>query len=207
MYRAPARWRPSGPQLHRGPYKHTNYRAKAKGRVPGTESLMCPLTGRWGIGCLAVTEALRRYGRARNGQDPVEIRRRNLMPMTPIEPRAPAGIIFEGPCLIHASLDKLMAAIDYDGIAAERDFLARERVYRHRLCSDDRTSPIRGAADVRHRRRADFLSGRFAQVAAGFQAARLCVHTSIHRPNRGRHRRIRSHRIRRPRPTETSPTR
>ena len=61
--------------------------------------------------------------------DPFEIRRRNLIADDAYPTKGASGMAFEG-LSHHASLEKLMAAIDYDGMRSERDSLREKGVYR-----------------------------------------------------------------------------
>ena len=63
------------------------------------------------------------------GMDPVEIRRRNLIPDDGYPCAAPSGLRFE---LLshHASLNKLIAMMDYDALRAEQAALRKKNIHR-----------------------------------------------------------------------------
>jgi carbon-monoxide dehydrogenase large subunit len=77
----------------------------------------------------AVTEGLVELAAVKIGMDPVEIRRKNLIPDNAYPATGPSGIKFE---LLshHAALDKIVAMMDYAELRAEQERLLRERVYR-----------------------------------------------------------------------------
>ena len=111
-----------------GAYKHTNYRANVrvvfqnKTQIGQYRSVGHPLA-------FAVTEGLVDRGARELGIDPVEIRRRNLIPDDAYPTQGATGIMFEG--LSHqASLDRLVDLMDYPQVLAERDRLRGEGVYR-----------------------------------------------------------------------------
>jgi aerobic carbon-monoxide dehydrogenase large subunit len=67
----------------------------------------------------AVTEGLVDLAAEAMGMDPVEIRRRNLIADDAYPYTSPAKMRFEG-LSHHASLDKLLEMMDYDGLRAEQ---------------------------------------------------------------------------------------
>lgn len=111
-----------------GPYKHKNYRAKVR-VVFQNKNVMCQYRAVGHPIAFAVTEGLVDKGAAALGIDPVDIRRRNLIADDAYPTKGASGIAFEG-LSHHASLDKLLGLMDYDGMKAERDRLRKEGVYR-----------------------------------------------------------------------------
>ncbi len=77
----------------------------------------------------AVTEGLVDKGARSLGIDPVDIRRANLIPDDDYPTNGASGIAFEG-LSHHASLDKLMASMDYAGMRSEQEKLRGEGIYR-----------------------------------------------------------------------------
>ena len=81
----------------------------------------------------AVTEGLVDLAARSFGIDPVEFRRRNLIADDAYPRTSPAGMKFER-LSHHASLDKLLAMMDYAGAARRAGAAARARhLPRHRL--------------------------------------------------------------------------
>ena len=111
-----------------GPYKHEHYRAKAQ-VVFQNKNVMCQYRAVGHPVAFAVTEAMVDKGAQALGIDPVDIRRRNLITDDAYPTKGASGIVFEG-LSHHASLDKLLGAMDYEGMKAERDRLRGEGVYR-----------------------------------------------------------------------------
>jgi carbon-monoxide dehydrogenase large subunit len=111
-----------------GPYKHESYRAKVK-VVFQNKNVMCQYRAVGHPIAFAVTEALVDKGAAELGMDPVEIRRRNLISDDAYPTKGASGIVFEG-LSHHASLNKLLEAMDYDALKAERDRLREQGIYR-----------------------------------------------------------------------------
>jgi len=76
-----------------------------------------------------VTEGLVDLAAMKIGMDPVEIRRRNLIPDDGYPCAAPSGLRFE---LLshHASLNKLIAMMDYDALRAEQAALRSKNIHR-----------------------------------------------------------------------------
>lgn len=111
-----------------GPYKHENYRAKAQ-VVFQNKNVMCQYRAVGHPVAFAVTEAMVDKGASALGIDPVDIRRRNLITDDAYPTKGASGIVFEG-LSHHASLDKLLGAMDYEGMKAERDRLRGEGIYR-----------------------------------------------------------------------------
>jgi carbon-monoxide dehydrogenase large subunit len=111
-----------------GPYKHQNYRAKAR-VVFQNKNVMCQYRAVGHPIAFAVTEGLVENGARQLGIDPVDIRRRNLIPDDAYPTKGVSGIIFEA--LSHEqTLEKLMSMMDYEAMKAERDALRKDGVYR-----------------------------------------------------------------------------
>ncbi len=111
-----------------GPYKHKNYRAKAR-VVFQNKNVMCQYRAVGHPIAFAVTEGLVDKGARSLGIDPVDIRRANLIPDDDYPTNGASGIAFEG-LSHHASLDKLMASMDYAGMRSEQEKLRGEGIYR-----------------------------------------------------------------------------
>ncbi len=101
-----------------GPYTAKNYRARAR-VVFQNKNVMCQYRAVGHPIACSVTEGLVDLAAMKIGMDPVEIRRRNLIPDNGYPCAAPSGLRFE---LLshHASLNKLMAMMDYDKLTALR---------------------------------------------------------------------------------------
>lgn len=110
------------------PYTHQNY--KARSRVVFQNKT--PMSQYRAVGhpvAVAVTESLMEDGARALGMDPVDIRRRNLMPDDSYPCTSLTGLKLEG--LSHqASLDKLLSLMDYEGFRAEQAKLREQGVYR-----------------------------------------------------------------------------
>jgi len=111
-----------------GPYKHNAYRA-------ATEVVFQNKTGTCQyravghpIAC-AVTEGLVDLAAQKIGMDPAEIRRRNLIPDDAYPYVGLAGLPYEN-LSHHASLNKLLALMDYDRLRAEQSELRKRGIYR-----------------------------------------------------------------------------
>ena len=111
-----------------GPYDFANLRAKTT-VVLQNKTPTCQYRAVGHPIATAVTEGLVDLAAEALGLDPVEFRRRNLMHDGTYPRTSPAGMKFEG--LSHdASLDKLLAMIDYPGLRAEQERLRAIGVYR-----------------------------------------------------------------------------
>jgi len=111
-----------------GPYDFANLRAKTT-VVLQNKTPTCQYRAVGHPIATAVTEGLVDLAAEALGLDPVEFRRRNLMHDGTYPRSSPAGMKFEG--LSHdASLDKLLAMIDYPGLRAEQERLRAIGVYR-----------------------------------------------------------------------------
>ena len=111
-----------------GTYKHQNYRAKAR-VVFQNKNVMCQYRAVGHPIAFAVTEGLVENGARQLGIDPIDIRRRNLIPDDAYPTKGASGILFEA--LSHEqTLDNLMSMVDYEAIKAERDSLRDQGIYR-----------------------------------------------------------------------------
>jgi carbon-monoxide dehydrogenase large subunit len=111
-----------------GPYDFPNYRARTT-VVFQNKTPTCQYRAVGHPIATAVTEGLVDLAAEAVGLDPVEFRRRNLMADGSYPRTSPAGMKFEG--LSHiASLDRLLAMIDYAGLRAEQDRLRGQGIYR-----------------------------------------------------------------------------
>ena len=111
-----------------GPYAFDHYRAQAT-VVFQNKNMMCQYRAVGHPVKCAVTEGLVDAAARATGLDPAEIRRRNLCADDSYPCRSAQGLPFEN--LSHQeSLAKLLDAMDYDALKAERDALRAEGVYR-----------------------------------------------------------------------------
>ena len=111
-----------------GPYAFDHYRAQAT-VVFQNKNMMCQYRAVGHPVKCAVTEGLVDAAARATGLDPAEIRRRNLRADDSYPCRSAQGLPFEN--LSHQeSLTKLLDAMDYDTLKAERDALRSEGVYR-----------------------------------------------------------------------------
>ena len=111
-----------------GPYAFDHYRAQAT-VVFQNKNMMCQYRAVGHPVKCAVTEGLVDAAARATGLDPAEIRRRNLRADDSYPCRSAQGLPFEN--LSHQeSLAKLLDAMDYDTLKAERDALRSEGVYR-----------------------------------------------------------------------------
>ena len=110
------------------PYTHQNY--KARSRVVFQNKT--PMSQYRAVGhpvAVAITETLMEEGARALDMDPVDIRRRNLMPDDSYPCEFITGLKIEG--LSHeASLEKLLSMFDYAGFRAEQESLRAQGVYR-----------------------------------------------------------------------------
>jgi carbon-monoxide dehydrogenase large subunit len=111
-----------------GPYAFANYRAKTT-VVLQNKTPTCQYRAVGHPIAAAVTEGLVDMAAEAMGLDPVEFRRRNLIPDDSYPMTSPSGMRFEG-LSHHACLDKLLAMMDYPGIRAEQARLREKGVYR-----------------------------------------------------------------------------
>jgi carbon-monoxide dehydrogenase large subunit len=111
-----------------GPYDFPNYRAKTT-VVLQNKTPTCQYRAVGHPIAAAVTEGLVDLAAEALGLDPAELRRRNLMADASYPRTSPAGMKFEG--LSHvASLDKLLAMMDYTGLRVEQERLRRRGIHR-----------------------------------------------------------------------------
>src|SRR5437868_11102829 len=111
-----------------GPYNCPNYRARCR-VVFQNKNVMCQYRAVGHPIATAVTEGLVDLAAMKIGMDPLEIRRRNLIPDDAYPATGPSGIKFE---LLshHAALDKIVAMMDYAKLRAEQARLRQQRIYR-----------------------------------------------------------------------------
>ena len=111
-----------------GPYAFEHYRAQAT-VVFQNKNMMCQYRAVGHPVKCAVTEGLVDAAARATGLDPAEIRRRNLRADDSYPCKSAQGLPFEN--LSHQeSLAKLLDAMGYDALKAERDALRAEGVYR-----------------------------------------------------------------------------
>jgi carbon-monoxide dehydrogenase large subunit len=111
-----------------GPYDFPSYRAKTT-VVFQNKTPTCQYRAVGHPIATAITDGLVDLAAEAVALDPVEFRRRNLMADGSYPRTSPAGMKFEG--LSHiASLDKLLAMIDYPALRAEQDRLRGQGIYR-----------------------------------------------------------------------------
>jgi len=111
-----------------GPYVCPNYRARAR-VVFQNKNVMCQYRAVGHPIATAVTEGLVELAAAKIDMDAAEIRRRNLFPDDKYPATSAAGLKFER-LSHHASLDKLLGMMDYDGLRAEQARLRGQGVHR-----------------------------------------------------------------------------
>jgi len=111
-----------------GSYTCPNYRAQAR-VVFQNKNVMCQYRAVGHPIATAVTEGLVEMAAARIGMDPLEIRRRNLVPDDGYPCASPAGLKFEQ-LSHHESLAHLDAMMNYAGLRAEQKKLREKGVYR-----------------------------------------------------------------------------
>ena len=111
-----------------GPYATKNYRARAR-VVFQNKNVMCQYRAVGHPIACSVTEGLVDLAAMKIGMDPVEIRRRNLIADDAYPSTSPSGLRFEK-LSHHASLDKLLDMMDYEGLRAEQAELRKKNLYR-----------------------------------------------------------------------------
>jgi carbon-monoxide dehydrogenase large subunit len=111
-----------------GPYTCPNYRARAR-VVFQNKNVMCQYRAVGHPIATAVTEGLVELAAARIGCDPLEIRRRNLIPDDGYPCAAPSGIKFEQ-LSHHEALANLDAMMNYAGLRAEQERLRAQGIHR-----------------------------------------------------------------------------
>jgi carbon-monoxide dehydrogenase large subunit len=110
------------------PYRHRNYRARAR-VVLQNKNVMCQYRAVGHPIAVAVTEALLDCGARALGMDPAEVRRRNLIPDDAYPHTNAWGMRFER-LSHHAALAKLLEMMDYEKLRAEQARLREQRVHR-----------------------------------------------------------------------------
>jgi carbon-monoxide dehydrogenase large subunit len=111
-----------------GPYTCPNYRARAR-VVFQNKNVMCQYRAVGHPIATAVTEGLVELAAAKIGMDPLEIRRRNLIPDDAHPSQGPSGIKFEA-LSHHASLAKIESMMNYAALRAEQETLRKQGIYR-----------------------------------------------------------------------------
>src|SRR5215471_508445 len=111
-----------------GPYKCPNYRAQAR-VVFQNKNVMCQYRAVGHPIAVAVTEGLVELAAAKIGMDPLELRRRNLIPDDAYPASGPSGIKFEA-LSHHACLAHLDAMMNYAGLRAEQARLRESGIHR-----------------------------------------------------------------------------
>ena len=111
-----------------GPYKCPNYRAQAR-VVFQNKNVMCQYRAVGHPIAVAVTEGLVELAAAKIGMDPLELRRRNLIPDDAYPTQSAAGLKFE---LLshHEALAHLDSMMNYAGLRVEQRKLREKGVYR-----------------------------------------------------------------------------
>ena len=111
-----------------GPYDFANYRAQTT-VVFQNKTPTCQYRAVGHPIAVAITEGLVDMAAAAIGMDPVEIRRRNMYADDAYPVTSPAKMKFEG-LSHHASMDKLMEMMDYDGLRADQAEARKQGKYR-----------------------------------------------------------------------------
>ncbi|MDE2361207.1 MAG: xanthine dehydrogenase family protein [Hyphomicrobiales bacterium] len=111
-----------------GPYAVKNYRARARVAFQN-KNVTCQYRAVGHPIACSVTEGLVDRAAAAIGMDPVEIRRRNLLPDDCYPAESAAGMKFEA-LSHHAALEKILAMMDYEALRAEQARLREQGVYR-----------------------------------------------------------------------------
>src|SRR5713101_1093835 len=111
-----------------GPYTCPNYRARAR-VVFQNKNVMCQYRAVGHPIATAVTEGLVELAAAKIGMDPLEIRRRNLIPDDAHPSSGPSGIKCEARSH-HESLAHLAAMMNYAGLRAEQKRLRAQGIHR-----------------------------------------------------------------------------
>jgi carbon-monoxide dehydrogenase large subunit len=111
-----------------GPYTCPNYRARAR-VVFQNKNVMCQYRAVGHPIATAVTEGLADLAAMKIGMDPVELRRKNLIPDDAYPTTGPSGIKFEK-LSHHACLDKIVGMMGYAALRAEQQALRQQQIYR-----------------------------------------------------------------------------
>jgi carbon-monoxide dehydrogenase large subunit len=111
-----------------GPYKCPNYRAQAR-VVFQNKNVMCQYRAVGHPIAVAVTEGLVELAATKIGMDPLELRRRNLIPDDAYPTQSASGLKFE---LLshHEALAHLDSMMNYAGLRAEQKRLREKGIYR-----------------------------------------------------------------------------
>ncbi|HEY6383736.1 MAG TPA: xanthine dehydrogenase family protein molybdopterin-binding subunit [Pseudolabrys sp.] len=111
-----------------GPYKCPNYRAQAR-VVFQNKNVMCQYRAVGHPIAVAVTEGLVELAAVKIGMDPLELRRRNLVPDDAYPTQSASGLKFE---LLshHEALAHLDSMMNYAGLRAEQKRLREKGIYR-----------------------------------------------------------------------------
>src|SRR3954464_4027938 len=126
--------RPSGIEANQvvnltgGPYTCQNYRARCR-VVFQNKNVMCQYRAVGHPIATAVTEGLVDLAAMKIGMDPLEIRRRNLIPDDAYPATGPSGIKFEK-LSHHETLAHLDSMMNYSSLRAEQERLRRQGIYR-----------------------------------------------------------------------------
>src|SRR5436309_10870996 len=111
-----------------GPYTCPNYRARPR-VVFQNKNVMCQYRAVGHPIATAVTEGLVDLAAMKIGMDPLEMRRRNLIPDDAHPSSGPSGIKFEA-LSHHESLAHIDALMNYAGLRAEQKRLRKQGIYR-----------------------------------------------------------------------------
>lgn len=111
-----------------GPYDFANYRAQTT-VVFQNKTPTCQYRAVGHPIAVAITEGLVDMAAAAIGMDPIEIRRRNMYADDAYPVTSPAKMRFEG-LSHHASMDKLIAMMDYDALRADQAEARKQGKYR-----------------------------------------------------------------------------
>jgi carbon-monoxide dehydrogenase large subunit len=111
-----------------GPYTCPNYRARAR-VVFQNKNVMCQYRAVGHPIATAVTEGLVELAAQKIGMDPLEIRRRNLIPDDAHPSQGPSGIKFEA-LSHHSALANLDSMMNYAALRMEQEKLRKQGVYR-----------------------------------------------------------------------------
>ena len=146
-----------------GPYTCPNYRARAR-VVFQNKNVMCQYRAVGHPIATAVTEGLVDLAAMKIGMDPLEIRRRNLIPDDAYPASGPSGIKFEK-LSHHETLAHIDSMMDYAGPARRAGAAAQAgHLSRDWLCILHRgDQSVRGV--LRRRRRKDLRAGRLHHEA------------------------------------------
>ena len=111
-----------------GPYACANYRARTR-VVFQNKNVMCQYRAVGHPIATAVTEGLVELAARKIGMNVLELRRRNLVADDAYPCASASGLKFEK-LSHHASLDKLIALMDYESLRRERESLRRRGIFR-----------------------------------------------------------------------------